>query len=84
MFASQQKAVNKHWKRGKIIAKMALRSKKMLSTQFSSILVDQLFTWFAIWSYSHWAILQEKCTEESGRLITTGFVQANDGGLSYT
>ena len=67
IFEPQRRADNKQWKqkdqKNPCIAKRTTSLKKMLYTIFfnSSAL--------SIWSYSHWPILQEFCTEESERVL---------------
>ena len=72
MFEPQKRADNKQWKRidkkCPCIAKRTISSKKMLYAIFfksSGPVVRAL----SIWSYSHWPILQEFCTEESERVL---------------
>ena len=73
MFEPQRRADNKQWKRKDLkrpcIAKRTISSKKMLYAIFFTSSGGQAFKCLVIWSYSHWPILQEFCTEESERVL---------------
>ena len=77
MFEPQRRADNNQWKlndqKCPCIAKRTISSKKMLYAIFfnSSGPVVQVprSSALSIWSYSHWPILQEFCTEESERVL---------------
>ena len=82
MFKPQRRADNKQWKqkdkkKRQCIAKRTLSSKKMLYAIF--------FKWasrssaLSLWSYSHWPILQEFCTEESEKSSPIRNDQAKNG-----
>ena len=78
MFEPQRRADNKQWKRKDqkrpCIAKRTISSKKMLYAIFFNSSSSAL----SIWSYCHWPILQEFCTEESDS-FTIRNDQAKDG-----
>ena len=70
MFESQRRADNKKWK-GKdhkrpCIAKRSISSKKIL---YAILFNSSRSSASSIWSYSHWPIVQEFCTEESERVF---------------
>ena len=70
MFELQRRADNKQWKRKDkkrpCIAKRTISSKNMLYAINSRDIRSSILS---IWSYSHWSILQEFCTEESERVL---------------
>ena len=72
MFEPQKRADNKQWKRidkkCPCIAKRTISSKKMLYAIFFKSSGPVVLA-LSIWSYSHWPILQEFCTEESERVL---------------
>ena len=66
-------ADNKQWK-GKdkkrpCIAKRTISPKEMLYAIFFNSSGASRSSALSIWSYSHWPILQEFCTEESERVL---------------
>ena len=73
MFEPQRRADNKQWKRKDqkcpCIAKRTISSKKMLYTILFNSSGPVVQNALSIWSYSHWPILQEFCTEESERVL---------------
>ena len=79
MFEPQRRADNKQWKRKDqkrpCIAKRIISLKKMYAIFFKWTSRSSALS---IWSYSHWPILQELCTEESESL-TIRNDQAKDG-----
>ena len=74
MFEPQRRTDNKQWKRKDhkrpCIAKRTISSKKVLYTiYFLEFKWASRSSALSIWSYSHWPILQEFCTEESERVL---------------
>ena len=73
MFEPQRRADNNQWKRKDqkhpYIAKGTVSSKKMLYTIFFNSSGPLVQVPCPFWSYSHWQILQEFCTEESERVL---------------
>ena len=72
MFEPQRRTDNKQWKRKDqkrpYIVKRTISSKKMYAIFFNSS-GPFMQVPCPIWSYSHWPILQEFCTEESERVL---------------
>ena len=73
MFEPQRRADNKQWKRKDqkrpCIAKRTISSKMMLYAIFFNSSGPVIQVPYPFWSYSHWPILQEFCTEESERVL---------------
>ena len=69
MFKPQRRADNKQWKQKDKKPYIAISSKKMLYAIFFNSSRPVCSSALSIWSYSHWPILQEFCTEESERVL---------------
>ena len=73
MFEPQKRTDNKQWKRKD--QKHPCIAKRIISLKKDVVRNFLLFKWaspsgaLSIWSYSHWSILQEFCTEESERVL---------------
>ena len=82
MFEPQRRADNKQWKRKvqkhPCIAKRTIISIKDVARNFLKFKWASRSSALSIWSYSHWPIVKEFCTEERKRFIIRND-QAKDG-----